>query len=156
MSEIVAALRPEDVAAVKQLFLDYAASLDFALDYQDFDHEIATFPKRYAPPEGRLLLARVAGAAAGAVGLYALEPGICELKRLYVRPTYRSLGLGQALAERIIAEARALGYRAIRLDTIGGSMPAAIAIYRALGFREIPAYAFNPMPDAIFMELVLR
>ncbi len=77
MSEIVAALRPEDVAAVKQLFLDYAASLDFALDYQDFDHEIATFPKRYAPPEGRLLLARVAGAALGAVGLYALEPGIC-------------------------------------------------------------------------------
>ncbi len=119
MTEIVLARRPVDLAAVKQLFLDYAESLDFALDYQDFDQEMASFPRLYAPPAGGLVLVRVAGAAAGAVGLRPLEPGICELKRLFVRPAYRRLGLGRILAERIIAEARAKSYRAIRLDTIG-------------------------------------
>ncbi len=157
MTEIVLARRPVDLAAVKQLFLDYAESLDFALDYQDFDQEMASFPRLYAPPAGGLVLARVAGeAAAGAVGLRPLEPGICELKRLYVRPAYRRLGLGRSLTDRIIAEARAKHYRTMRLDTIGRSMPAAIALYRALGFREIPAYTFNPMADAIFMELGLE
>ncbi len=155
MTEIVLARRPVDLAAVKQLFLDYAESLDFALDYQDFDQEMASFPRLYAPPAGGLVLVRVAGAAAGAVGLRPLEPGICELKRLFVRPAYRRLGLGRTLAERIIAEARAKHYRAIRLDTIGRSMASAIALYRALGFREIPAYAFNPVPGALFMELDL-
>ena len=101
------------------------------------------------------MLARVAGAEAGAVGLRPLEPGICELKRLYVRPAYRGRGLGRALAERIIAEGRTKDYRAMRLDSIGRSMRPAIGLYRALGFREIPAYAFNPMADAIFMELDL-
>ncbi len=156
MTEIGLARRPADLAAVKQLFLDYAQSLDFALDYQDFDAEIASFPRLYAPPAGGLVLARVAGEAAGAVGLRRLEPGICELKRLYVRPAYRRLGLGRSLTDRIIAEARAKHYRTMRLDTIGRSMPAAIALYRALGFREIPAYTFNPMADAIFMELGLE
>ena len=156
MTEIATAERPADLASVKQIFLDYAASLDFALDYQDFDAEIATFPRIYAPPAGDLVLARVAGADAGAVGLRPLESGICELKRLYVRPAYRGQGLGRALAERIIVEARAKDYRAMRLDTIGRSMQRAIAIYRALGFREIRAYAFNPMADAIFMELDLN
>ncbi len=155
MTEIVLARRPVDLAAVKLLFLDYAESLDFALDYQDFDQEMASFPRLYAPPAGGLVLVRVAGAAAGAVGLRPLEPGICELKRLFVRPAYRRLGLGRKLAERLIAEARAKDYRAIRLDTIGRSMPAAIALYRALGFREIPPYAFNPVPGALFMELDL-
>ncbi len=155
MTEIVLARRPVDLAAVKQLFLDYAESLDFALDYQDFDQEMASFPRLYAPPAGGLVLVRVAGAAAGAVGLRPLEPDICELKRLFVRPAYRRLGLGRTLAERIIAEARAKHYRAIRLDTIGRSMASAIALYRALGFREIPAYAFNPVPGALFMELDL-
>ena len=155
MTEIVLARRPADLAAVKHLFLEYAASLDFALDYQGFDVEMANFPRLYAPSAGGLVLARVDGAAAGAVGFRPLERGICELKRLFVRPAYRRLGLGRILAERIIAEARAISYRAIRLDTIGRSMPAAIALYRALGFREIPAYAFNPMADAIFMELDL-
>ena len=155
MTEVVLARRPVDLAAVKQLFLDYAESLDFALDYQDFDQEMASFPRLYAPPAGGLVLVRVAGAAAGAVGLRPLEPGICDLKRLFVRPAYRRLGLGRTLAERIIAEARAKHYRAIRLDTIGRSMASAIALYRALGFREIPAYAFNPVPGALFMELDL-
>ncbi len=155
MTEIVLARQPVDLAAVKQLFLDYAESLDFDLDYQDFDQEMASFRSLYAPPAGALVLVRVAGAAAGAVGLRPLEAGICELKRLFVRPAYRRLGLGRAMAERIIAEARAKHYRAIRLDTIGRSMASAIALYRALGFREIPAYAFNPVPGALFMELDL-
>ena len=155
MTEIGLARRPVDLAAVKQLLLDYAESLDFALNYQDFDQEMASFPHLYAPPAGGLVLVRVAGAAAGAVGLRPLEPGICELKRLFVRPAYRRLGLGRTLAERLIVDARAKHYRAIRLDTIGRSMASAIALYRALGFREIPPYAFNPVPSALFMELDL-
>ena len=103
------------------------------------------FPGDYAPPEGRLLLAEYEGQLAGCVALHKLEPGICEMKRLYLRPQFRGKGLGRALAERIIAEARQIGYRRMRLDTVEPVMKDAVAMYRKLGFKEIAPYRANPI-----------
>jgi ribosomal protein S18 acetylase RimI-like enzyme len=153
--DIRQAVTPADFDAVATLFRAYVANLGFELDFQDFDSEMAAFPEPYTPPAGALLLASVDGAVAGAVAMRPLKDGICEMKRLYVPDTFRGLGLGRRLASAIIAAARADGYRAMRLDTVTGSMAAAVALYRALGFREIPAYTHNPMPSALFMELDL-
>jgi putative acetyltransferase len=109
----------------------------------------------YAPPSGSLLLATESGAAAGCVGIHALGDGVAEMKRLYVRPAFRRTGLGRTLAVRACDEARSCGYRSIRLDTIAGPMDAAIALYRSLGFREIPPYRENPIPGAIYLEAPL-
>ncbi len=154
--EIRQAVTPVDVDAAAALFRDYVTNLGFALDFQDFDSEMAAFPTPYPPPYGALLLARVDDVAAGAVAMRPLEPGICEMKRLYVPDAFRGLGLGRRLATGIIAAARAADYRAMRLDTVSANMTAAVALYRALGFREIPAYTHNPMPSAVFMELDIR
>jgi putative acetyltransferase len=140
-----------ELAAAKDLMLAYARSLDFELCFQGFDEEMAAFPGVYAGPRGALLLASVAGQPAGVVALRPLDEGTCEMKRLYVSPAYRGMGLGRRLAEAAIAQARARGYRAMRLDTVP-SMTAAIALYRALGFRPIPAYTHNPVPGALFFE----
>jgi ribosomal protein S18 acetylase RimI-like enzyme len=150
-----------DLEAVKALFLEYADSLGFSLAYQDFASELAGFPGKYAPPGGGLLLARAGGEAAGAVALRRLEGEICEMKRLYVRPAYRAartaLGqsIGRALAYGIVAQARILGYRRLRLDTIAGKMAAAVTLYRSMGFVDIPPYYPSPIPDTAYMELVL-
>jgi putative acetyltransferase len=152
-----------DYAAARALFGEYAESLGFSLDYQGFAEELARFPGEYAPPTGALRLAFAGGVAAGAVGLRRLEPDICEMKRLYVRPAYRSLRIGQAgelsigraLAGAIVSAGRELGYRRLRLDTIAGKMDAAIQLYRRLGFAEIPAYYSSPIPNTIYFELVL-
>ncbi len=144
-----------DVDAAAALFRDYVANLGFALNFQDFESEMAAFPAPYTPPNGALLLARIDDVAAGAVAMRPLGPGICEMKRLYVPDAFRGLRLGRRLASDIIATARAAGYRAMRLDTVSDSMTAAVALYRVLGFSEIPAYTHNPMPSAMFMELVL-
>ena len=135
---------------VRTLFAEYAASLPFALDFQEFDRELAELPGAYAPPRGALLLAR----GEGCVGLRPIDATTCELKRLYVRPSERGTGLGRRLAEAIIAEARRLGYTQIRLDTVPG-MDAAQSLYEQLGFREIPPYRPNPIPGARFLELQL-
>jgi putative acetyltransferase len=140
---------------VVRLFREYASSLGFALDFQDFERELEQFPGLYAPPRGTLLLAELDGEAAGCVGLRPLDPSTCEMKRLYVRPSCRGRGVGRRLAERVIDEGRSRGYRRMRLDTVP-SMAAAIALYRGLGFSEIPAYRFNPVPGALFFELPLR
>jgi ribosomal protein S18 acetylase RimI-like enzyme len=146
---------PEQIAIIRELFLEYAQSLGFSLCFQSFDKELAGLPGDYAPPEGRLLLASYEGVPAGCVALHKLEPGICEMKRLYVRPQLRGKGLGRALAERVIADARQVGYQRLRLDTVEPMMRAAVAMYRQLGFREIAPYRENPIAGALYMELLL-
>jgi GNAT superfamily N-acetyltransferase len=147
---------PEDLAATRTLFEAYAASLGINLSYQNFATEMAAMPGKYAPPQGELLLARGAdGTALGCVGLRPLSEDRCEMKRLYVTPHGRGLGLGKALAERIVAEARRIGYREMLLDTLP-SLTAAIALYEQMGFARIAAYYDTPIPGTIFMALPLN
>ena len=150
---IISAVDSADVAVVAKLFGDYAASLDVSLDYQGFADEVATLPGDYAPPRGLLLLAREEqGEALGCVGCRPLaDPGACEMKRLFVAPAGRGLGLGRMLVRRLIAEAGALGYREMRLDTLA-SMDAAQALYRAERFEPMAAYYDTPVPGTIFMR----
>ena len=159
--EITAPRNPSDLDAIKVLFREYAESLGFSLAYQDFDKELADFPGKYAAPEGALLLATADGEAAGTVALRKLEQGICEMKRLYVKPAFRGRrtadgrSIGRALAEDIVAIGRDRGYQRLRLDTIGGKMRQALSLYRSMGFVEIPPYYASPIPDTAYLELVL-
>jgi ribosomal protein S18 acetylase RimI-like enzyme len=153
-STIAAVASAADLAVARDLFLEYARSLDFSLCFQGFDEELASLPGRYAPPSGRLLLARVDDAVAGCVALRALDDGACEMKRLFVRPAFHRRGLGRALTVALIDEARAIGYAAMRLDTVP-AMQAALSLYHSLGFVAIPAYTANPLPGACFLELRL-
>jgi putative acetyltransferase len=152
--QILSATGREQVEQVKALVLEYVKSLGIDLDFQDFEAEMREFPGDYAPPDGSLLLAVDAQGPAGCVGLRKLEPGICEMKRLYVRPRCRGLGLGQLLARAVIAEARALGYTAMQLDTLS-TMHSAIGLYRELGFQPTAPYYRNPLEGALFFELKL-
>jgi GNAT superfamily N-acetyltransferase len=152
---IVPATTPAQVEQARALFLEYAQSLGFSLCFQGFDQELAELPGKYAPPDGRLLLAYAGDQAIGCVALRKLEPAICEMKRLYVRPTARGSGAGRALAARILGEARAIGYARMRLDTVTGKMDKAIDLYRQLGFHEIEPYGVHPVPGTLFMELTL-
>ncbi len=145
----------KDLALVRALFLEYADWLDFDLCFQGFEAELATLPGAYAPPAGGLWLARVGGALAGVVGLRPQEGGTCELKRLWIRPAFRGHHLGRRLTETAIAAARAAGYGAMRLDTIGSLMAQARTLYDDLGFREIPPYYHNPHPEVSYLELDL-
>lgn len=146
---------PLQVEQVRQLFLEYAQSLNFSLCFQDFDKELTGLPGDYAPPDGRLLLAGCAAQPAGCVALHGLEPEICEMKRLYARPQFRGQGLGRLLVETVVAQARTIGHRRMRLDTVGPMMENAVALYRQLGFQEIAPYRLNPIAGAMFMELNL-
>jgi putative acetyltransferase len=144
---------PAQIGQARKLFLEYAESLGFSLCFQNFDQELAALPGDYAPPGGRLLLCEYQGETSGCVALHALSAEICEMKRLYLRPRFRGKSLGRALAEHIIAEARQIGYRRMRLDTIEPVMKDAVAMYRRLGFREIAPYCINPVAGALYMEL---
>ncbi len=146
---------PPQIAQARELFLEYAQSLGFSLCFQNFDKELAELPGDYAPPEGRLFLAEYEGQLAGCVALHKLEPQICEMKRLYLRLQFRGTGLGRVLADRIIAEARQIGYQRMRLDTVEPVMKDAVAMYRKIGFREIAPYRANPIAGAMYMELQL-
>jgi ribosomal protein S18 acetylase RimI-like enzyme len=142
----------DDLAAARRLFRAYVASLDFALDFQDVDRELRALPGPYAPPDGVILLAEVDGTAVGVVALKPLdEDGVCEMKRLFVRPDRRGRGLGRALGEAVLDAARHRGYDVMRLDTVA-SMTAARALYRSLGFEERPPYYDNPLDDVVYME----
>jgi putative acetyltransferase len=143
------------IAQARELFLEYAQSLGFSLCFQNFDKELAELPGDYAPPEGRLLLAEYDGELAACVALHKLEPGICEMKRLYLRPQFRGKGLGRALADRIIADARQIRYHRMRLDTVEPVMKDAVAMYRKLGFKQVAPYRPNPIAGAMYMELEL-
>lgn len=144
-----------EIAQARELFLEYAQSLGFSLCFQNFDQELANLPGEYAPPDGRLLLAEFEAKVAGCVALHKLEEGICEMKRLYLRSQFRGKGLGRAIADRIIAEAREIGYQRMRLDTVEPVMKDAVAMYRKFGFREIASYCKNPIEGALYMELEL-
>jgi len=146
---------PAQIIQARELFLEYAQSLGFSLCFQNFDKELANLPGDYAPPEGRLLLAEFEGQLVGCVALHKLEPGICEMKRLYLCPQFRGKGLGRVLADRIVAEARQIGYKCMRLDTVEPVMKDAVGMYRKLGFKEIAPYRTNPMAGTLYMELLL-
>jgi ribosomal protein S18 acetylase RimI-like enzyme len=154
MLKILQAHTGENLKFIKMLFVEYANSLDFDLDFQDFKEELANLPGDYSPPKGCLLLARHEGEIAGCVALRELSRGVCEMKRLYIKPQFRGMGIGRALAEAIIEKAQNAGYTHMRLDT-APSMHAARALYASLGFKEISPYRYNPIEGAVFMELIL-
>jgi len=146
---------PGQIEQARELFLEYAQSLGFSLCFQDFDKELACLPGDYSPPDGRLFLAEHDGQIAGCAALHRLDATSGEMKRLYIRPQFRGLGLGRILAERILSEGKSIGFRRLRLDTVAGVMDDAIALYRRLGFREIEPYRQNPIAGALYMELEL-
>ncbi len=145
---------PARLAAARALFEEYSSGLGFPLDFDGFAQELERLPGEYAPPYGRLILARVGERYAGCVGLRRLDTATCELKRFYVRPDFRGRGIGGKLARYVVGEGRRLGYRRMRLDTIP-AMSVALGLYRSLGFREIPPYRFNPIANAVYLELDL-
>jgi len=164
------ATTPGDIALARALFLEYARWLDVDLCFQGFDRELATLPGAYAPPYGRLLLAGPPGEALGCIALrpidlaHAVAAGASaspagaqagEVKRLYVQPSQRGAGWGRTLAEALIADARAIGYAELKLDTLDW-MADARSLYARLGFRECAPYYDNPLPGVVYMALALR
>ena len=143
-----------DIDEVKRLFREYAESLDYDLCFQNFEQELAALPGAYAPPSGTILLACNDEQIGGCIALRALSDGACEMKRLFIRPQFRGSGAGRVLVHELIAYARNLGCRTMRLDTLP-TMGAAIALYRSMGFREIAPYYHNPVQGALFLELQL-
>jgi ribosomal protein S18 acetylase RimI-like enzyme len=152
------AVSAADMATARSLFLEYAAWLQIDLCFQGFAEELASLPGYYAPPDGRLLLAED-GAVAGCVAVrrLAVEASgtACELKRLWVRPEFRGRHVGRALAAEALAAARTIGYRQIKLDTLPAIMPAAVALYRDLGFTDCAPYYHNPIPGSLYLECAL-
>jgi putative acetyltransferase len=155
MTEIQTAILPDEIPVIKELFQEYADSLSFDLDFQDFREELETLPGKYRAPDGSLLIARENGETAGCVAIRPLAPGVCEMKRLFVRPAHRGRDIGRQLAVAIIEEAKRIGYKAMRLDTVE-AMKEASALYRALGFQQIDAYYYNPLQGAMYFELKLE
>ena len=157
MLNIVPATLPGDLADIKALFREYAGLVAEALCFQHFDQELAALPGAYAPPGGALLIARDADAAevaAGCVALRRIDAATGEMKRMFVRESYRGSGLGRRLALEVIEEARRRKYSRLVLDTLP-QMPEAQALYRSFGFVEIPGYYDNPLPGVVFMALAL-
>ena len=151
---ITAAKDSETIEQVRALFREYGESLGIDLSFQNFEEELQNLPGEYAPPDGDLLLATLYDEVAGCVAMRKIADGICEMKRLYVRPKFRGDGFGKVLAMTIIEEARAAGYRRMRLDTLP-SMTSATALYESLGFKPIAPYRHNPIAGSKFMELDL-
>jgi ribosomal protein S18 acetylase RimI-like enzyme len=155
MMRIESGESPEFIATARELFLEYSESLDVDLCFQGFAKELATLPGDYARPAGRLFLAFEEQQPAGCGALRRIDDGVCEMKRLYVRPAFRGKGAGIELIDALIRSARKIGYQHMRLDTLP-SMTSAIAIYRSLGFKAIAPYRVNPVPGAEFLELDLN
>ena len=156
MVKLVQAESTAQVADARKLFIEYSDWLGLDLCFQNFEKELAELPGAYAPPDGRLFLALSENELAGCVCLRKIGDGVCEMKRLYVRPEFRGLGIGKLMAARLIEEARALSYERMRLDTLPAQMGEAIRMYRSLGFFEIEPYYHNPVAGALFMELRLK
>jgi len=155
MIEIIQAETSEQIETARKLFREYEAWFGLALCFQNFDEEVANLPGKYAAPEGRLFLAYLDEKLAGCIALRKLEDGICEMKRLFVKDEFRGQKIGVALIEKLIAEARKIGYEKMRLDTFPPKMGKAVSLYESYGFREIPPYYHNPYGDTLFMELIL-
>jgi ribosomal protein S18 acetylase RimI-like enzyme len=155
MLKITSADFETDIKFIRELFEEYAKSLGFDLNFQDFKKELDDLPGDYAPPDGCLLLAKDKDQIAGCVALRKMDENICEMKRLYVRPEFRGKGIGKKLSVDIIDKAREMGYEYMRLDTVP-SMKEAIALYRSLGFKQIEPYRYNPIEGATFMELEIE
>ena len=155
MIEIIDGSTPDRILQARQLFEEYAAWVEISLCFQNFDQELAGLPGDYVPPRGRLFLLSTDSQVAGCIALRPLSEGICEMKRLYVRPEFRGLGLGKQLVSSVIAAAKEIGYTHMRLDTLPGRMDQALAMYRRIGFKEIEPYYSNPVVGATFMELLL-
>ena len=150
---ITGAETPEDIAAVREIFREYEAWLDLDLCFQGFEDELKNLPGKYAPPKGRLYLAKADTGVAGCIALRPLSDDICEMKRLFVRDQFRGMRIGQLLIERVIDDAKQMGYKAMRLDTLPPKMGKAVRLYESYGFREIPPYYDNPNEGVLFMEL---
>ncbi len=155
MHSVRPAVSAADWDLARALFREYEREIDAACCFDGFEAELAALDRRYAPPEGRLLLAFADGEPAGCAALRRLEDGSAVGRRLWVRPTSRGRGLGGALVLALLDEARVAGFRTFRLETLPGKMSAAAAMYRQLGFREIPPYVRRPVPGALYMELAL-
>ena len=157
-SSLGEAVWPDDTALVLEIFQEYRRSLSIDLCFQNFEAELANLPGDYAAARGSLLLVRVEGQVAGCCAMRPLDnvdyPNACEMKRLFVRPAYRSFGLGRQLAEAIMDKARMAGYDSILLDTLD-DMEAARALYVELGFEEVPPYYHNPIAGAHYLRAVL-
>ena len=153
--QLVTPTTAEDLAATSGVFREYAVSLGFDLCFQDFEGEIANLPGDYAQPRGALLLAKVNDAIAGCCALRPLDSSdyvnAAEMKRLYVRPAFRGLGLGRQLAEAVLDAALMAGYDSVLLDTLD-DMEIARAMYEELGFKEIPPYYHNPLAGAHYLK----
>ncbi|UCD80609.1 MAG: GNAT family N-acetyltransferase [Desulfobacterales bacterium] len=154
MIRIINAQTADHYQKTRELFLQYADSLNFDLEFQGFSQELAGLPGDYAPPHGCLLLAELSGQFVGCVGLRFLKSKICEMKRLFVKPEYRGQGMGRLLACAVIDRARELGYEKMRLDTIE-TMKEANALYYSLQFKNIEAYRYNPLDNPNYLELDL-
>lgn len=149
---------PEDWQETRLILRDYANSLDFDLDFQGFEEELAGLPGAYAQPGGLMLLALVDGAVAGSGAFRPLPdadyPNACEMKRLFVRPAFRRFGLGRMLAQQLMDRATEAGYSSMLLDTLD-DMEAARGLYESLGFVEVPPFYFNPIPGAHYLKAEL-
>jgi putative acetyltransferase len=153
MLEIIQAETSEQIEETRRIFREYEAWLDLDLCFQGFAEELANLPGKYQPPEGRLLLAIADGKIAGCAALRKLEAGVCEMKRLFVRDEFRRRKIGVSLIEKLIAEAKEIGYEKMRLDTFPPKMGKAVGLYESYGFREIAPYYHNPHGETLFMEL---
>ncbi len=150
---ITEATKAAEYSAAFVLFKEYVASLDFDLGFQNFDHELTILPDMYGPPTGRLFLVVVDGEFVGCAALRRIENDTtCELKRMYLRPNYRHLGIGKAIMEKAMETARALGYKTMKLDTIGYKMPNAVKLYKSFGFQETQPYNHNPYEGVIYFS----
>jgi ribosomal protein S18 acetylase RimI-like enzyme len=155
MLSFVQAETEEQFEEVRELWREYAAWLEVDLCFQNFEKELNELPGRYAPPQGRLLLALSDEKLAGCIALREIGEGICEMKRLYVRPEFRGQRIGRELTTLLIEEARKIGYARMRLDTLPLKMKEAAIVYRSFGFTEIEPYYHNPYEGVVYMELVL-
>ncbi|HEX8266013.1 MAG TPA: GNAT family N-acetyltransferase [Pyrinomonadaceae bacterium] len=153
--QIVQAETAGDIEQARVLFREYESWLGVDLCFQQFEDELENLPGKYAAPEGRLLLAKTFETIAGCAALRKIDAKTCEMKRLFVRETFRGIGLGKQLTEILIADARKIGYRKIRLDTLPDKMPSAVRLYERLGFRQIPPYYESPIESTVYLELEL-